>query len=215
MGFSHMMEIQYRTIPLLLQKRDLMGAAKTGSGKTLAFLVPAIELLHKLKFMPRNGTGVIVISPTRELSLQTFGVVRDLMKYHPHTFGIVMGGANRKVRAETFDTHRTWTPANHRPITITFFSFFHQAEAEKLSKGVNVLVATPGRLLDHMHNTKGFVFKNLQCLIIDEADRILQVGQLSSGASMQRHYRSCAICSQRKNNGQAAAHCLWSLGCCL
>jgi ATP-dependent RNA helicase DDX18/HAS1 len=98
MGFEHMMEIQYRTIPLLLQKRDVMGAAKTGSGKTLAFLVPAVELLHKLKFMPRNGTGVMIISPTRELSLQTFGVVRDLLKHHPHTYGIVMGGANRKVR---------------------------------------------------------------------------------------------------------------------
>jgi ATP-dependent RNA helicase DDX18/HAS1 len=60
--------------------RDLLAAAKTGSGKTLAFLIPAVELLHKLKFMPRNGTGVIVISPTRELSQQTFGVVGDLMK---------------------------------------------------------------------------------------------------------------------------------------
>ena len=47
-----------------------MGAAKTGSGKTLAFLVPAIELIYKLRFLPRNGTGVIVISPTRELSMQ-------------------------------------------------------------------------------------------------------------------------------------------------
>ena len=55
LGFSHMMEIQYKTIPLLLDGRDLMGAARTGSGKTLAFLVPAIELLSRLKFMPRNG----------------------------------------------------------------------------------------------------------------------------------------------------------------
>ena len=66
------------------------------------------------------GTGVIIISPTRELSLQTYGVVTDLLIHHHHTHGIVMGGANRKV------------------------------EAEKLSKGVNLLVATPGRLLDHL-----------------------------------------------------------------
>ncbi|CAI8008881.1 ATP-dependent RNA helicase DDX18 [Geodia barretti] len=141
-----MMEIQYRSIRPLLLGKDLMGAARTGSGKTLAFLIPAVELLYKLNFMPRNGTGVIIISPTRELSLQTYGVVTDLVSRHHHTHGIVMGGANRKV------------------------------EAEKLSKGVNLLVATPGRLLDHLQNTQGFVYHSLQCLVIDEADRILQIG---------------------------------------
>ena len=115
-------------------------------GKTLAFLVPAVELIYKLKFMPRNGTGVIIISPTRELSMQTFGVLRELLKHHYHTYGLIMGGANR------------------------------QSEAQKLAKGINILVATPGRLLDHLQNTKDFLFKNLQCLIIDEADRILDVG---------------------------------------
>ena len=63
---------------------------------------------------------MIIISPTRELSLQTYGVARDLLKYHNHTFGIVMGGANRK------------------------------GEADRLQKGVNLLIATPGRLLDHL-----------------------------------------------------------------
>lgn len=125
--------------------KDVLGAAKTGSGKTLAFLIPAIEILSSLRFKPRNGTGVIVVSPTRELALQIFGVARELMKHHSQTYGIVMGGANRK------------------------------AEAEKLSKGVNLLIATPGRLLDHLLNTP-FVFKNLKSLIIDEADRILEVG---------------------------------------
>lgn len=146
MGFTTMMEIQHQSIVPLLQGRDLLGDAKTGSGKTLAFLVPAIELLYKLKFKPRNGTGVIIISPTRELSLQTYGVARDLLKYHNHTFGLVMGGANRR------------------------------GETDRLLKGVNLLIATPGRLLDHLQNTRGFVFKNLQCLIVDEADRILEIG---------------------------------------
>merc|ERR1712059_230615 len=82
MGFSTMTEIQAQTIPHLLEGRDLVGAAKTGSGKTLAFLIPAVELIYKLKFMPRNGTGVIIISPTRELSMQTFGVLRELLKHH-------------------------------------------------------------------------------------------------------------------------------------
>lgn len=145
MGFTKMTEIQKRGIPPLLTGKDVLGAAKTGSGKTLAFLIPAIEMLHSLKFKPRNGTGVIVVSPTRELALQIFSVARDLLKHHSQTYGIVIGGANRR------------------------------AEADKLSKGVNLIIATPGRLLDHLQNTP-FVFKNLKSLIIDEADRILEIG---------------------------------------
>jgi len=146
MGFTNMTPIQHKTIMPLLAGRDLLGAAQTGSGKTLAFLIPAVELLHKLQFKARNGTGVLIISPTRELALQIYGVARDLLKHHSHTFGILMGGAARKT------------------------------EVEKLAKGVNLIIATPGRLLDHLQNTKNFVFRNLKCLIIDEADRILEVG---------------------------------------
>ncbi|GKT57531.1 ATP-dependent RNA helicase HAS1 [Colletotrichum tofieldiae] len=145
MGFTKMTEIQRRGIPPLLSGKDVLGAAKTGSGKTLAFLIPAVEMLHALRFKPRNGTGVIVVSPTRELALQIFGVARELMAHHSQTYGIVIGGANRR------------------------------AEADKLQKGVNLLIATPGRLLDHLQNTP-FVFKNLKSLIIDEADRILEIG---------------------------------------
>ncbi|EOO00313.1 putative atp-dependent rna helicase has1 protein [Phaeoacremonium minimum UCRPA7] len=145
MGFTKMTEIQRRGIPPLLAGKDVLGAAKTGSGKTLAFLIPAVEMLSALRFKPRNGTGVIVLSPTRELALQIFGVARELMKYHSQTYGIVIGGANKR------------------------------AEADKLSKGVNLLIATPGRLLDHLQTTP-FVFKNLRSLVIDEADRILEIG---------------------------------------
>lgn len=99
MGFTVMTEIQAKTIPPLLEGRDLVGAAKTGSGKTLAFLIPAVELIYKLKFMPRNGTGCIIISPTRELSMQTYGVLKELMKHHHHTYGLMMGGANRQTEA--------------------------------------------------------------------------------------------------------------------
>ncbi|KAK3304894.1 P-loop containing nucleoside triphosphate hydrolase protein [Chaetomium strumarium] len=145
MGFTKMTEIQRRGIPPLLAGKDVLGAAKTGSGKTLAFLIPAVEMLRSLRFKPRNGTGAIVVTPTRELALQIFGVARELMKHHSQTYGVVIGGANRR------------------------------AEAEKLGKGVNLLIATPGRLLDHLQNTP-FVFKNLKSLIIDEADRILEIG---------------------------------------
>ena len=130
MGFEKMMEVQARCIPVILQGKDVMGSAKTGSGKTLAFLVPAVELLYRTQFKPRNGafpcgpgrtdprvcrhiglpscrvrascrrlsltrtlsgaagTGVIIISPTRELSLQIYGVVKELAKHHNLTHGI-------------------------------------------------------------------------------------------------------------------------------
>jgi superfamily II DNA/RNA helicase len=65
-----MLQIQARSIPQLLTGRDVLGAARTGSGKTLSFVVPAVELLFHAHFMPRNGTGVIIISPTRELAMQ-------------------------------------------------------------------------------------------------------------------------------------------------
>ena len=64
------MQIQARAIPPLMIGKDVLGAARTGSGKTLAFLVPAVELLYNVHFTPRNGTGVIVICPTRELAIQ-------------------------------------------------------------------------------------------------------------------------------------------------
>eukprot|EP00258_Populus_trichocarpa_P000360 XP_002298317.3 DEAD-box ATP-dependent RNA helicase 51 [Populus trichocarpa] len=144
MGFENLTQIQARAIPPLLVGKDVLGAARTGSGKTLAFLIPAVELLHNVHFAPRNGTGVVVICPTRELAIQTHAVAKDLLKYHSQTLGLVIGGAARR------------------------------GEAERLVKGVNLLVATPGRLLDHLQNTKGFIYKNLKCLTIDEADRILE-----------------------------------------
>ncbi|XP_076882778.1 ATP-dependent RNA helicase HAS1-like [Bidens hawaiensis] len=144
MGFQYMTQIQARSIPPLLEGRDVLGAARTGSGKTLAFLVPAVELLYHARFAPRNGTGVVVICPTRELVIQTHAVAKDLLKYHSQTLGLVIGGVARK------------------------------GEAERIVKGVNLLVATPGRLLDHLQNTKGFIYKNLKCFVIDEADRVLE-----------------------------------------
>ncbi|XP_031275268.1 DEAD-box ATP-dependent RNA helicase 51-like [Pistacia vera] len=144
MGFQFMTQIQARAIPPLMVGKDVLGAARTGSGKTLAFLIPAVELLYHAQFAPRNGTGVIVICPTRELAIQTHAVAKDLLKYHSQTVGLVIGGSARR------------------------------GEAERIVKGVNLLVATPGRLLDHLQNTKGFIYKNLKCLMIDEADRILE-----------------------------------------
>ncbi|CAF2077902.1 unnamed protein product [Brassica oleracea var. botrytis] len=144
MDFKHMTQIQAGSIPPLLEGKDVLGAARTGSGKTLAFLIPAVELLFKERFSPLNGTGVIVICPTRELAIQTKNVAEELVKHHSLTVSMVIGGNNRR------------------------------SEAQRIANGSNLLIATPGRLLDHLQHTKGFIFKHLKCLVIDEADRILE-----------------------------------------
>ncbi|CRG93887.1 ATP-dependent RNA helicase HAS1, putative [Plasmodium gallinaceum] len=146
LNFVKLTEIQAKCIPHFLNGKDILGAAKTGSGKTLAFLIPSIHILYNIKFLPKNGTGVLIISPTRELCLQIYQVCKDLCKYIPQTNGIIIGGMSRN------------------------------EEKKKFVHGINILIATPGRLLDHMQNTKEFVYKNLICLIIDEADRLLQIG---------------------------------------
>ena len=87
--FTNMTEVQKEAIPLMLQGKDVLGAAHTGSGKTLAFVIPAIEMLFHSNFTSKNGVGVIVISPTRELALQTYNVVKDVLHYHNKTFGLV------------------------------------------------------------------------------------------------------------------------------
>jgi ATP-dependent RNA helicase DDX18/HAS1 len=148
MSMHRMTQIQAKAIPPLLTGKDLIGAAKTGSGKTLAFLIPIIELLHKSKFTVKNGTGAIIMSPTRELAMQIYGVLQEAISAggHTQTYGLIMGGANRKT------------------------------EADRLHKGVNIIVATPGRLLDHLQHSPGFNVKNLLVLCMDEADRILEQG---------------------------------------
>lgn len=147
MGYETLTKIQALSIPALLSGKDLIGSAVTGSGKTLAFLVPIIELLRKAKFHTRNGTGAMILSPTRELAMQTYGVCKELLNDSSAlTYGLIMGGANRKT------------------------------EAERLQKGVNIVIATPGRLLDHLKNSPGFNTRNLLVFCMDEADRILEIG---------------------------------------
>eukprot|EP00914_Ancora_sagittata_P022012 GHVO01043800.1.p1 GENE.GHVO01043800.1~~GHVO01043800.1.p1 ORF type:complete len:504 (+),score=90.60 GHVO01043800.1:22-1512(+) len=146
MGIEKTTEIQALAIPRLLEGHDVLGAARTGSGKTLAFLVPTFDHLFKAKMTPKNGTGALIITPTRELAMQIHDVATDLGKYMPQTHALVIGGANRKL------------------------------EAQKLVKGANIVIGTPGRIVDHLNGTKGFQFQNLLMLIIDEADRMLQIG---------------------------------------
>ncbi|KAI0747712.1 DEAD-domain-containing protein [Daedaleopsis nitida] len=144
-SFVDMTSIQAKSLPVSLKGKDVLGAARTGSGKTLAFLIPVLEILYRRKWGPQDGLGALIISPTRELAVQIFDVLRSIGGYHSFSAGLVIGGKNLK------------------------------DERERLSR-MNILVATPGRLLQHMDQTIGFDCDNVQMLVLDEADRILDMG---------------------------------------
>ena len=128
-----MTDIQARSIPLSLKGRDILGAARTGSGKTLAFLIPMLEILYRARWGPQDGLGALILSPTRELAIQIFDVLRTIGCSHSYSAGLVIGGKGLK------------------------------DEIVRLSR-MNILVATPGRLLQHMDQTVGFDCDHLQIL---------------------------------------------------
>lgn len=100
LGFSLASEIQARSIPHMLAGRDVLGQAKTGSGKTLAYMIPAVELLRKTHFQQKQGVGVLIITPTRELAMHNYKWARDCLQHHHNkTHGVVIGGAKRSSEA--------------------------------------------------------------------------------------------------------------------
>lgn len=152
--FKHPTKVQQAVIPKLALNavtRDLFVKAQTGSGKTLSFLLP---LFHKLMTTPEAsrinrelGLFAIILVPTRELATQIYGVMESLTRcYHHIVPGIVIGGEKKK------------------------------SEKARLRKGVNILVATPGRLADHMENTETFNVSQLRWLILDEGDKLMELG---------------------------------------
>ncbi|OWZ24480.1 ATP-dependent RNA helicase [Phytophthora megakarya] len=155
-GFTAPTKIQVGALPHALAGRDVLAAAKTGSGKTLAFLLPVLEKLFRLRWSVEDGLGALVISPTRELALQIFEVLRNVGKAHAFSAGLVIGGKN------------------------------FREEQLRLVR-MNLLVCTPGRLLQHMEQTPAFDASNLQVLVLDEADRILDLGFQKQLASILEH----------------------------
>uniref|UniRef100_A0A0B7K6Q7 ATP-dependent RNA helicase n=1 Tax=Bionectria ochroleuca TaxID=29856 RepID=A0A0B7K6Q7_BIOOC len=143
--FTTLTDIQAGAIPLALKNNDILGAAKTGSGKTLAFILPVLEKLYRAQWTEFDGLGALIISPTRELAVQIFEVLRKVGRYHAFSAGLVIGGKSLK------------------------------EEAERLTR-MNILVCTPGRMLQHLDQTAGFDADNLQILVLDEADRIMDMG---------------------------------------
>ena len=98
--FKTLTDIQSKAIPLALKGHDILGAAKTGSGKTLAFLVPVLENLYRQKWTELDGLGALIISPTRELAIQIFEVLRKIGRYHSFSAGLVIGGRSLQEERE-------------------------------------------------------------------------------------------------------------------
>ncbi|KFP99249.1 putative ATP-dependent RNA helicase DDX31, partial [Haliaeetus albicilla] len=146
---SSMTSVQKQTIPVLLQGKDALVRSQTGSGKTLAYGIPLVQSLQGMesKIQRSDGPYALILVPTRELALQSFDTMQKLLK--PFAWivpGVLMGGEKRK------------------------------SEKARLRKGINILISTPGRLVDHIKSTECIHFRRTQWLIIDEADRILDLG---------------------------------------
>ncbi|XP_014223293.1 probable ATP-dependent RNA helicase DDX31 [Trichogramma pretiosum] len=146
---TKMTTVQKKAIPVIMSGKDVLIRSQTGSGKTLAYALPIIEKLQSVrpKLHRKCGIKALVIVPTRELAQQTYNCFLKLVKAFVWIVpGIVAGGTN-----------------NHK-------------EKDKLRKGINVLVATPGRLLDHIKSTKALTLDSVQTLVLDEADRMFDMG---------------------------------------
>jgi len=151
MGYTSMTPIQAQAIPVVLQGRDVMGAAQTGTGKTAAFSLPLLQrmLAHEnASTSPaRHPVRALVLLPTRELADQVAQAIKGYAKYTNLRSMVVFGGMDMK------------------PQTL------------ELKKGVEILVATPGRLLDHIE-AKNAVLNQVEYVVLDEADRMLDIGFL-------------------------------------
>jgi superfamily II DNA/RNA helicase len=150
-GYVHPTPIQAKAIPEVLQGRDVMGAAQTGTGKTASFSLPIIQNLlpHANTSMSpaRHAVRALVLTPTRELAIQVADNVKAYAQHTPLRSTVVFGGMDMKPQTEI------------------------------LRRGVEIVIATPGRLLDHVEQ-KNISLGQVQMLVMDEADRMLDMGFL-------------------------------------
>ena len=147
-GYTHPTPVQEKSIPVILQKRDLLGCAQTGTGKTAAFVLPILQLMHEEK--RNNGQTQqpikgLILTPTRELAIQIGESIRAYGRYLPLRHHVIFGGVSQ------------------------------HTQVQAIRRGVDILVATPGRLLDLMQ--QGYItLRDIQFFVLDEADRMLDMG---------------------------------------
>jgi ATP-dependent RNA helicase RhlE len=145
-GYTIPTPIQTEAIPVVLNGTDLIGCAQTGTGKTAAFAVPILQLLHSNKvFEKKRRIRSLVVTPTRELAIQIEESFKSYGRYTGLTYTVVFGGVNQN------------------------------PQTAALRNGVDILIATPGRLLDLMN--QGYIsLKDVEIFVLDEADRMLDMG---------------------------------------
>jgi len=144
-GYTTPSPIQQKAIPHILEGKDILASAQTGTGKTAGFTLPVLQYLTATKHPKYRPLRVLVLTPTRELAAQVHDNVREYSKYVDIRSTVVFGGVKAASQIKT------------------------------LRQGVDILVATPGRLLD-LHDQKAVSFKRVDVLILDEADRMLDMG---------------------------------------
>ncbi|WP_333819134.1 DEAD/DEAH box helicase [Ohtaekwangia sp.] len=146
-GYTQPTPIQAQAIPVLLQRKDLLGCAQTGTGKTAAFALPILQLLHTDELYVKGPAGIkaLILTPTRELAVQI---------------------------GESFAAYGKHLRLSH---TVIFGGVSQRNQTDALKAGVDILIATPGRLLDLM-DQRFVKLQNLKMLVLDEADRMLDMG---------------------------------------
>lgn len=144
-GYTSPTPIQEKAIPLALEGKDLIASAQTGTGKTAAFILPALQRLSVPSQMTGRGPRILVLTPTRELANQVTDAVRNYGKFMRVNSGAILGGMP------------------------------YREQLQLLSKPVDLIVATPGRLIDHLERGR-INLSRLELLVLDEADRMLDMG---------------------------------------
>ena len=144
-GYDTPSPIQEKTIPIILERKDVLASAQTGTGKTAGFTLPMLQILARGQKMRKRPIRALILTPTRELAAQVFDNVMDYSEFLDIYSTVIFGGVN----------------AN--------------PQIAKLRRGVDVLVATPGRLLD-LHQQKALRLDKVEILVLDEADRMLDMG---------------------------------------
>jgi ATP-dependent RNA helicase SrmB len=145
MGYTQATSIQQLVIPEAMEGRDILACAPTGTGKTAAFILPICQFLLDYPNSRKTSARALVLVPTRELAYQVAEQAKLMCKHTDLTCGVITGGIN------------------------------YGTDTETLSQRVDILVATPGRLLEHIQNEK-FDLRDIESLVLDEADRMLDMG---------------------------------------
>lgn len=157
LGYKKPTDIQYKSIPPILRREDVLAIAQTGTGKTAAYVIPVLHLLQETKSSKgQDGVRCLVLTPTHELALQVDSVFRTLGKKTKVTSCCIYGGVDQ------------------------------DPQIHKLEKGVDIVIATPGRMFD-LVSQGALVLKRLEILVLDEADHMLDLGFIKDIRDLMRH----------------------------